>query len=516
MTDDHVAGRTPHERWFWLGASALFAVVFVVAHRGPSGQAGHPTTLAGPVLLWLGLLPWLAGWWAAAAGLGWALSRGLEQPGRPPWAWPLRLALGGAALMLLTWLVAVAGGLRPIPMAALIAAGLGLAAFAWRRESVRPGPEQGDAWGNPKPLPTGRVALACAAPLALLAVAVTLPAGSLWSTEAYGYDVLSYHLNLPRQWVAAGGLVETEHDVYGYLPSLVEVAFAQFMSLRGTEPSAVYLAQGFHASWAVLAAWLVGGFVRRVGSSATAGALAAGVMLAVPWVLVTGSMAYNEMVVVALAAAAAWLALEPPPCLKSWRLGMAVGLAVGAATLAKLTAGFMVAVPIGLMLLITRRWSAAAVAGAAGTLVLTPYLIRNAAWTGNPVFPFATGWLGAGHWTPALTQRWDAGHGLADGETFSVPSLLRQWLLNSGYGAIGGRATPIETQNIARFPREYGVPALWLSVLAAAPIVWRRHRGFRTSDHWRFAFVASLCLVFWLALQLAFWFVLTHQQSRFL
>ncbi|MEM1098555.1 MAG: hypothetical protein AAGH92_07160 [Planctomycetota bacterium] len=502
----------------WTAAAALFLAALVFSHQrfGSTHEPAAFSALTGVLFVWLGVLPWLALWWCAALGYGMSLTAAL----RCGSALPMRFALGGAALLVVTWLVAWLIALNTATTAVVLGVGVLLLLVqtrgVWLDLIRRP-----DATRTlPDSTTAATLATACAAPAALLVVASTLPPGALWATEAFGYDVLSYHLNLPRQWVEAGSLIETEHDVYGYLPSLIEVAFAQLMTLRGTDPGAAYLTHGFHASWALLTAWLVGSIVTRQTGVVAAGAMSAGALLAVPWVLITGSLAYNEALVLALAAAAVWLVVEQierdgDPSVGGWRVGMAVGLLVGAATLAKLTAGFMVAVPIGLMLLAQRRWSAALTAGVIGTLVLLPYLIRNAIWTGNPVFPFATELLGMGHWTPALAERWNAGHGLADGGSWSLVTLLRQWLMNTGYGAIGGWATPTETQNVARFPREYGVPVLWLGVALAAILVFIKPSAPRSERSASQRWIAAL-LLGWLGFQLFAWFALTHQQSRFL
>jgi hypothetical protein len=48
--------------------------------------------------------------------------------------------------------------------------------------------------------------LAAAPALAVLLLAACCPPGTLWRSEALGFDVLSYHLQLPREWLAGGRL----------------------------------------------------------------------------------------------------------------------------------------------------------------------------------------------------------------------------------------------------------------------------------------------------------------------
>ena len=275
--------------------------------------------------------------------------------------------------------------------------------------------------------------------------------------------------------------------------------------------ASVYVCQLLHASFAVVMAAATAELLRgrvRPMASAVGGA----VTLVVPWVVVTGSLAYNELAVLAFAAAGLHLVLGPgKPSAKD---AAAVGLLAAAATLAKLTAGFTVALPLG-ALLVWRLWREAgprrlaapvAICVGIGLLSLSPYLLRNLAWTGNPVFPFATSSLGLGHWEPAQAERWAEAHqpDVSVGERFSA--IWRQAIGNAGYGALGGSETPAETQNVARFDREGGFPTLWLAAAAGLGLSTLRREG-------RWFVWAAAGLIGW---QVVWWLVGTHLQSRFL
>ncbi|MEO0587604.1 MAG: hypothetical protein AAF078_08185, partial [Planctomycetota bacterium] len=160
-----------------------------------------------------------------------------------------------------------------------------------------------------------------------------------------------------------------------------------------------------------------------------------------------------------------------------------------------------------------KRRAAAALAAASLAAVvmaatMSPYLARNLAQRGNPIFPFATHLIGPGHWTDTLVDRWDRAHGLdADRDSAGLTaSFSRQWLTNRGYGALGGSPPPPERDNVARFALEGGVPVLWLATLLAA-VAGLAHPRTR----W-----PTAALLAWLAWQLAFWAFSTHRQSRFL
>ncbi len=495
-------------------AAAVVMVAMWVA-LGPAdpvfgGTHDKAVRFAASLLILIESAPAVGIAWLGAAGLGWPLRRWLLPD--PPSALLSQLALGMAALLLSWWLLAWAGLLSPwtawgLPVAGGIAAAIQL--ILATRESEPTASES-------RPRPPWELLLAAPA-VGMLLAATTAPPGTLWRVEAYAYDVTSYHLQIPREWLAAGGMVPLRHNVYAFLPGLIESAYAHLGAMRGGVGHAIYAAQLFHASLALFAAAAAGGAVAQL-TSARAGALAAAVLLSVPWTLVTGSLAYNEMATLAFGAAAVMLLLDIRS--ETWRAAAAIGFLLGAATLAKPTAGPMLAVPVGLVLL-TRlnhavRWRrppelrkavpAAVVAALVGFATLTPWLARNHAWTGNPVFPFATATLGTGHWDEALAERWDRGHGLSWSDDDRLDALDRQWLRNTGYGAVGGSETPRETRNIARFDLERGAPILWIAVALAGLLTVRQLRLRRA--------VGAMLLI--LAMQLTFWLVATHLQSRFL
>jgi len=273
--------------------------------------------------------------------------------------------------------------------------------------------------------------------IAVLFLAAACTPGWLWSSEFGGYDALSYHLQLPREWLEAGRLETLDHNVYSALPSLVEAAFmhlgAAMLPLRppGTPPLigdagiGLLACQMLHAMLSLLAAWCVGraaaAWGARLGldhaACEWASAIAAGVTIATPWTIVVGSLAYNETPMLLLAAGAIIVAIDPG--LGAWRKGLIAGVLMGAACGVKPTALIMLAPGIALVLAMHvrgREWHRVAIAGsAAGLLMLAPWLARNTLATGNPVFPFAAAVFqsdsgGTGHWTAEQTRRFARGH----------------------------------------------------------------------------------------------------------
>ncbi len=526
-------------------ATAALAILLLVGGMWVTSQAGmQPVSVGGfaaSVQAIVKAAPLLIAIWLSAAGWGGALRRALGIDGQGQWV--LSLTLGLAAWLLGCWLLGWAGWLNWWSAWGLTAAGAMLAFRRLmgpaRREKLYP-----ENW----PSPPWTLLLGLPA-LGILAIAVTMPPGTLWSIEAFGYDVMLYHLQLPREWLANGAMRGLEHNVYSYLPNLVEGGYMGLGAMQGgvAEEPHVRTFQMFHATCALLTAAGIGQLV-SLRAGRVAGVAAGVVFLCVPWTIITGSLAYNEMVVTAFAAGALLVVLAGEQ--STWRHALLAGLLCGGATLAKLTAGPMVALPVAGIVVWRigwggqrwggqrwggQRWGGrparhqaeglskaqtqetahklplkvAHVSGAfliGAMLMVGPYLVRNAIWTGNPVFPFAARTLGMRHWDESNVDRWEAAHS-TDASPFERTQLLgRQWFFNMGYGSVGGREPGDTRGEVARFPLERGIPFFWGAVLLATviAIIHRHTRGL------------SIALAVVLCVQLIVWLTLTHLQSRFL
>ena len=357
--------------------------------------------------------------------------------------------------------------------------------------------------------------------IALLAVAAASPPGVLWASEYAGYDTLSYHLQLPKEWVALGHTRPVVHNVYSFLPGAVEQAYAAIATLRGAvtgvaDPlddggAALSAAHTFHAGLTILAGGMVARLSRRLATAAglrsravaIAAAFAGGVVLCTPWTVVVGSLAYNEMGVVLIGAGAMLISCRRGPRRApiSVLRAAVVGGMVAAACLVKPTALLFVGAPAGILLLRfgrLRQWPAMVAAGSAiGAVVLAVWLVRNTIMTGNPVFPLATGVFGTGHWSVAQAERFASAHAF-DGSfadrlrllVFADPSVAE------GANAVARYRGISNTQWLLAFPgAAAGVAAL---------LVVRRSRDIGIG--------VGLCLL----AQIAAWLWFTHLQSRFL
>lgn len=345
------------------------------------------------------------------------------------------------------------------------------------------------------------------AAVAVLCFAAALPPGVAWATEFGGYDALSYHLQLPKEWLESGRVAPMRHSAYSALPSFMETASlhawtaASFMPVHEVCGSAQWL----HAGVAVAAALATGALAASLlapDADARPVRLAAGVatvgILGIPWVIVTGSLAYSDLGPV-LFLACAMLAWHVHGARRPGRAGIAVGLALGAAFGCKPTALGMVVLPFVL-------WAAASappggsrglVRGAAfavpvAACVLLPWMVRNGVTVGNPFFPLvgaAPGW-----WDAGQAARFAAGHAAPAGTGIGA-RLVALW--DQGFRE-GMGAAPDADPWLPQWGIAFGAGCAALAVAGTR----RTRQG------------AALAVAF--AAQCGFWMLATHLQSRFL
>ena len=420
----------------------------------------------------------------------------------------LRLAVGLAAALTVWHLAGIAGLLGPVASWVIACVGLaGLWRPLWRARIERKLPTLSNAaW----------VGVFAATPaIAILLTAASSPPGALWSSEFGGYDALTYHLPLPSAWLEAGRVWPLETNVYSFLPSYVEVAFAQIGSLTFAPPregleagdgGRLLACHYFHAMLALGAAWVVAAVTHRqargsLGDNAGsfAAALAFAVALLTPWTIVVGSLAYNEMGVVLLGAGALLAAISTE--LGIWRRGLIAGALVGVACGVKPTALFLIGPGVGVALVAHvpwRNWHRAVLPGAlAGVAVLLPWLIRNWLAAGNPVFPLGIDLFGGGHWTPFQAEAWARSHSFDGSLTERLRTAL--WIApdaGSGAPTVQRWRGPLNPQWGGLFPA-----AVFGIIAAVASSRTRRAAG---------------VLACGLVLGFVAWFGLTHVQSRFL
>lgn len=447
----------------------------------------------------------------ATAGLagGW-LMRPLGLQSRP---WHERVILGaglGIGLLALAVLGLGCLGLLSRTNAALLvgvvgAAGLLRLALDIRdlsAASVRARDEAARTGVRPSADPTLWLWLTVTPFLALTLLAVCLPPGVLWQEEGNAYDILEYHLAVPKTFHDLGQITFLPNNVYSNFPLNYEMLALLMMTLRGDAIQAAFAAQFVNVVFAVLwvaAAWLAGRtFSPRAG-------MLAGILAGVtPWIMYLAGIAYVEigMLAMAMCAMAAMLRAMVPTedtggqtgrdkagaaTVAPWRWILAAGLLLGLSCGFKYTAAVLIAMPLAVLLAFEavpwpKRLGHVVLLTLASVAAFSPWLIRNVVNTRNPVFPLAYSVFGsrAGVWDNDLEKRWQRGHGSAEAVYSSIPMAARALQRTVADDRIG--------------------PPLILLALWGA---------FARRDRW------TVGLVVMLAVQFVFWLGATHQYARF-
>jgi 4-amino-4-deoxy-L-arabinose transferase-like glycosyltransferase len=255
-----------------------------------------------------------------------------------------------------------------------------------------------------------------------------------------------------------------------------------------------------HATMALLVTLAVYSAMRPRGKAvASAGAVLVGTS---PWLLLLGGVAYNEAGLLLFATLSIVFAMrafaEDGTRGEMVLAGLFAGLACGTKLTAVPTVLLAVPVAMAISRLVSRRDTPRSVEAQprrrligdilafllAAVLVLSPWLVRNVAWTGNPVFPELTALFGRAHFTPEQVDRWRAAHAPRDDQR-TIPARIEALLK---HGTLDWRSGHV------------------LGGLIVVGIVVGFAR--RTRE--------SVMLATMLLLLLAFWLGLTHLQGRFL
>ncbi len=473
---DPVTGATVKRRHVLVAAIAVLVAAMVALSQGLVPDAGRAMTLLAVIVMEGAFVLCTL---AAAAGYGQRLRQWLVGHERG-WA-AVQMTLGVAALILLSWTLGWLGWLNGWTAWAVTVVGwaLWLPQLSRRFEMPRSAP-----WPVIVAMPA----------VALLLTAATLAPGALWqlANENLAHDVLSYHLQLPREWMSDGAIRGYEHNVYSYLPGGFEALYLFLGHQRGgTMVDAAIACQLFHATMALLAAAVVAQTVsRRVAHAwggdepaatraVLAGAASGAVFLAVPWVAVTGSIGFNDQAMLALGAGGLALASDPASLCPVKR-GVGAGLLVGAATMVKVIALGMFVLPALVVLLILvpggrRRALAAVGCIAAAAIPLAAYMTRGYLWTGNPVFPLACEWFGHAHWTHDQAARWAAAH-LPGLDALPIAArmarLADEFVAHPLYGYVALPVTGVSVLGCITFGRTRRIGVVLAGVIAVQVLFW--------------------------------------------
>jgi len=418
--------------------------------------------------------------------------------------------------------------------------------------------------------------------VAALLISASVSPGIMWSTEFGGYDALEYHLQAPKEWLAVGAIRPLEFLAYSGMPNFVEGGFLHLMSASSDARDGVVACQLLHASMLLVAAFVLadtavllarrlkinehvaqvgalcamlatpwtivvgslaysesgGGFLHLMSASSDArdgvlacqllhasmllvaafvladtavllarrlkinehvarvGALCA--MLATPWTIVVGSLAYSESGIL-LAFAAILNVVARESVSRLWgglMLGVLVAVVVGSKA-----SSIILVVPAVLAWWALgndrdlMNWKSIAWSALALTIGLAPWLARNWYYTGAPFFPLASNLLGLGWWSTEQSMRWNQAHA-SDASVMQRAHALWTQLFIFGVGENPTRGEPWKW---------FWGPLPWIAACSVVVLTFRRATR-----------SMSLALTLSVAIIVLGWMFATHLQSRFL
>lgn len=328
----------------------------------------------------------------AVLGAGRAVGRWLRLashgPDRSAHRWLYAAALGTAAVALPMQGLGLAGlaDFRVLAPLLVLTAGSSWAVAAGRgwREALAAG-----CRGGPGRARAPRV-LRGAAVAGIIAVF-----GAACAPEA-SRDAVVYHLRAPVRYLLEHRIVPLDDVPHAAIPDAGEMLF---MWCASAIPPAGGMAGHFNGEVAArlihALAWLACGLgaalVARQAAGPAAGPWAAALWLSLPLGAVAGSRANVEAFVVLPV-----LALVLHLTGRGRRSAVAAGALAGAAFCAKYQGAVIVAAA-GFYYLWRARPRSIAAYGVTSLALIAPWLIRNALWTGAPLFPATASAL---HWTP--------------------------------------------------------------------------------------------------------------------
>ncbi len=309
------------------------------------------------------------------------------------------------------------------------------------------------------------------------------------------FDVLEYHLQVPKQWYQQGSVTFLPHNVYGNMPLGAEMLATLAMATTSGDLAwwwGALSGKVVMASFTLLTAVLVFTAGRRYFSR-TAGIVAALLYVSTAWIIMVSVNGLNEGVVAyyllsGIYAGRLWWDQRRATGLPCWGLLILTGWLAGSAVSCKYTSLLLVVCPLLLVTLLGSRLYRAriplvfllSVTAACGL-----WFGKNWVLTGNPTYPLLSGLLGGATRTPEKDARWRKAHQVPRDARGNRYTLSQAW--QSGVNVLG--RSPWHNPLIVPF---------------AALVFWR-------PDKYR-------DLVFWGALLfyiLAAWWLLTHRLDRF-
>ena len=230
-------------------------------------------------------------------------------------------------------------------------------------------------------------------------------------TPPFSRDALIHHLQLPKLYLQHGGIYEIPELVFSYYPMNLDLLYMGALYL-GSDILAKYVHMAFGLGTALL---LYVHLKKRL--SITYGLLGALFFLSIPIIVKLSITVYVDLGLLFFNTASLLLLFHWLETGKQKKYLILAGLSCGLAIGTKYN-GLLVLFLLALMLPIliirsqpqTKKEAGAAIRATvffclAALLSASPWLIRNAAWTGNPIYPLYNGFFNRSHTTSPTDQQ---------------------------------------------------------------------------------------------------------------
>jgi 4-amino-4-deoxy-L-arabinose transferase-like glycosyltransferase len=331
------------------------------------------------------------------------------------------LAVGLSGISLFTLVVGLLGGLQSARW--YIAAAVALAiATAWMSvKHGRAAAEKGSVGEFERSWPT--IALWLAVPF----VAVLL-LGSL--LPPVDFDVLEYHLQVPKEWYQQGRITFLSHNVYGNMPLGAEILSLPAMALLPGEDSwwwGALVGKLLIASFAPITALGIYAAGNRFAGT-TAGVVAALVYISTPWVAVVSMNGLIDGVLACYLFLSVYaFAIWHSEGKSSQGLILLSGFLAGSALACKYPALLFVVLPLSIAFAWPRdggRSRRVLLFALAVTLGGGLWLGKNAVCADNPTYPLLYSVFGGETRTDAKDAQWRQAHQVPPdvrGQRYSLP-----------------------------------------------------------------------------------------------
>ncbi|NOZ19488.1 MAG: glycosyltransferase family 39 protein [Planctomycetes bacterium] len=243
-------------------------------------------------------------------------------------------------------------------------------------------------------------------------------------TPPWQYDDLEYHLGAPAQFYQQGRITFLEHNVYSNFPFNVEMWHLAGMVLAKSAYQGAIIGKLIDVGLGLLTALMLWSLANRIFGR-PAGDFAAAFFYVSPPLAMLSISAHVEIALTFYFVLGIFAFVEYQKTEKTaWPILAAV--ACGFAFGCKYTAALLLLLPLlaGMVVNDVLKKSSAASVLKRAALVLgislalvSPWLIKNVAYTGNPVYPLLWSVFGGRGWSAAQEAMWHKAHFTTGGES---------------------------------------------------------------------------------------------------